>query len=302
MSNENTQTAAAETQEKTVDDIATRKVFVTVEEALAYVGEISTYKGFDDLQQAIVGFVQDGDDVTLDPAIYDDSMHVAVALVSEKDTGAKKMVPVGFVVYPTPNPEAVAATDEGSAWIAKLVEKEANLVAMRQLRKKDTAGNLPTYAEAVDAMPTTLAAYITPTRESATGILASFEAVWRDIKKLMGQKSRAWAIANFSKKELRKAMESSSYAAGTYPRVEKSGGDSSLFVFALTLGKVLCEKHKDEDGNPQPLDTEWFDKALADRDSHQIDLAGDDDELDLDDILAAEDEDAEEELDNADAE
>lgn len=300
MSNENTKTEAAA---KTVDDISTRQVFTTIEEALAYVGEISTYKGFDDLQQAIVGYIEGEDgSATLDPAIYDDSMHVAVALVSEKDTGAKKMVPVGFVVYPTPNPEAVAESQEGAAWIAKLVEKEANLVAMRQLRKRDSAGNLPTYVEAVDAMPTTLAAYITPTRESATGILASFEAVWRDIKKLMGQRSRAWSIANFSKKELRKAMESASYAAGTYPRVEKKGGDSSLFVFALTLGKVLCEKHKDEDGNPQPLDTEWFDKALAERDSHQIDLAGDDDELDLDDILAAEDEEAEEESQQTDDE
>src|SRR3546814_2590486 len=79
-----------------------------------------------------------------------------------------------------------------------------------------------------------------------SGIMATFEALWRDIKKLMGQKSRAWTIANFSKKELRRAVESASYAAGTYPRIEKKGGDSSLLVFALNLGKVLAAKHKDE--------------------------------------------------------
>src|SRR3546814_2954442 len=84
---------------------------------------------------------------------------------------------------------------------------------------------------AVESMPRTIAAYITPTREAATGIMATFEALWRDIKKLMGQKSRAWTIANFSKKELRRAVESASYAAGTYPRIEKKGGDSSLLVF-----------------------------------------------------------------------
>src|SRR3546814_10305532 len=120
---------------------------------------------------------------------------------------------------------------------------------MRALRK-DGAD----YETAVESMPRTIAAYITPTREAATGIMATFEALWRDIKKLMGQKSRAWTIANFSKKELRRAVESASYAAGTYPRIEKKGGDSSLLVFALNLGKVLAAKHKDEEGNPAPLD------------------------------------------------
>src|SRR3546814_6027209 len=98
-------------------------------------------------------------------------------------------------------------------------------IAMRALRK-DGAD----YETAVESMPRTIAAYITPTREAATGIMATFEALWRDIKKLMGQKSRAWTIANFSKKELRRAVESASYAAGTYPRIEKKGGDSSLLV------------------------------------------------------------------------
>src|SRR3546814_8410572 len=98
--------------------------------------------------------------------------------------------------------------------------------------------------------------------------MATFEALWRDIKKLMGQTSRAWTIANFSKKELRRAVESASYAAGTYPRIEKKGGDSSLLVFTLNLGKVLAAKHKDEEGNPAPLDPALFDNALANRDSH----------------------------------
>src|SRR3546814_6654864 len=95
-----------------------------------------------------------------------------------------------------PAPEAVAATEDGAKWIAKLVEKESNLIAMRALRKYGAD-----YETAVEAMPRTIAAYITPTREAATGIMATFEALWRDIKKRMGQKSRAWTIANFSKKE-----------------------------------------------------------------------------------------------------
>src|SRR3546814_8893938 len=82
----------------------------------------------------------------------------------------------------------------------------------------------------------------------------------------------AWTIANFSKKELRRAVESASYAAGTYPRIEKKGGDSSLLVFALNLGKVLVAKHKDEEGNPAPLDPAFFDNALARSEEHTSEL------------------------------
>lgn len=257
---------------KTVADIDSRRTFKTVDEALAYIGEIGEYVGFGDLQQAIVGAIADDDgNVTLDPAIYDDSMEIAVAIVSEKVAGAK-MKPIALAVYPTPSTDAVLATDEGKAWIAKLVEKEANLVAMRALRKSDNI------EESAAAMPTTIASYITPSREAATGILATYEAVWKDIKALMAKKSRAWAIANFSKKELRRALESASYASGTYPKVEKGGGESSLFVFAIGLGQLLAKK--------AGLDPAFFDNALAKRNEHVINIDDEDGELTLDDLLA----------------
>ena len=277
---------------ESLSDIPSRLVFASPADAIAYVAGISAVEGFGDLPQAIVGLAADDEGNPtgeLDPAIYDESMDVAVAIIAEKDTGAKQMVPVGVAIYPTPNSEAVAASPEGLAWIAKLVEKEANLIAMRALRKKDREGNpaYDSFEEAAEAMPKSLAAYITPTREAASGIMATFEILWRDIKKLMGQKSRSWGIANFSKKELRRAMESASYASGTYPRIEKKGGDSSLLVFALNLGKVLASKHKDEEGNPAPLDPAFFDNCLANRDKHAGFAIDDEDgELDLDDILA----------------
>lgn len=257
---------------KAVADIDSRRTFKTVDEALAYIGEIGEYADFGDLQQAIVGAIADDDgNVTLDPAIYDDSMEIAVAIVSEKVAGAK-MKPIALAVYPTPSTDAVLATDEGKAWVAKLVEKEANLVAMRALRKSDNI------EESAAAMPTTIASYITPSREAATGILATYEAVWKDIKQLMAKKSRAWAIANFSKKELRRALESASYASGTYPKVEKGGGESSLFVFAIGLGQLLAKK--------AGLDPTFFDNALAKRNEHVINIDDEDGELTLDDLLA----------------
>lgn len=270
---------------KTVSDIDSRKTFATVADALAYITEIGDYTGFADLQQAIVGAVADEDgNVTLDPAIYDSTMEVAVAIVSEKVAGAK-MKPIALAVYPTPAPDAVLALDEGKAWVAKLIEKEANLVAMRALRKSDNI------EESAAAMPTTIASYITPSREAATGILATYEAVWKDIKSLMAKKSRAWAIANFSKKELRRALESASYASGTYPKVEKGGGDSSLFVFAIGLGKLLAQKAE--------LDPAFFDNALAKRNEHVINIDDEDGELTLDDLLAEAAEAAEGEADES---
>lgn len=284
------ETKTTETTEavKTVADIESRKTFATVADAIAYIGEIGDYTGFADLQQAIVGAIADDDgNVTLDPAIYDESMEIAVAIVSEKVAGAK-MKPIALAVYPTPSPDAVLSSDEGKAWVAKLIEKEANLVAMRALRKSDNI------EESAAAMPTTIASYITPSREAATGILATYEAIWKDIKALMAKKSRAWAIANFSKKELRRALESASYASGTYPKVEKGGGDSSLFVFAIGLGQLLAKKAE--------LDPAFFDNALAKRNEHVINIDDEDGELTLDDLLAeAAEADAEESNDEAPA-
>lgn len=272
---------------KTVADIDSRKTFVSVDEALAYIGEIGDYVGFGDLQQAIVGAVADDEgNVTLDPAIYDDSMEVAVAIVSEKVAGAK-MKPIALAVYPTPAADAVLSSDEGKAWVAKLIEKESNLVAMRALRKSDNI------EESASAMPTTIASYITPSREAATGILATYEAVWKDVKALMAKKSRAWAIANFSKKELRRAIESASYASGTYPKVEKGGGESSLFVFAAGLGKLLATK--------AGLDPAFFDNAIAKRNEHVINIDDEDGELTLDDLLAEAEEAQANESDEAEA-
>ncbi len=267
-------TEQTETKEtpKTVADIDSRKTFASVADALNYIGEIGEYVGFGDLQQAIVGAVtNDAGNVTLDPAIYDESMEVAVAIVSEKVAGAK-MKPIALAVYPTPAAQAVLASEEGLAWVAKLIEKESNLVAMRALRKSDNI------EESASAMPTTIASYITPSREAATGILATYEAVWKDVKALMAKKSRAWSIANFSKKELRRAIESASYASGTYPKVEKGGGESSLFVFAAGLGKLLATK--------AGLDTAFFDNAIAKRNEHVINIDDEDGELTLDDLLA----------------
>lgn len=281
-----TENQTKEETPKTVADIDSRKTFATVEAALAYIAEIGEYVGFGDLQQAIVGAVADDEgNVTLDPAIYDDSMEVAVAIVSEKVAGAK-MKPIALAVYPTPNADAVLSSDEGKAWVAKLIEKESNLVAMRALRKSDNI------EESAAAMPTTIASYITPSREAATGILATYEAVWKDIKALMAKKSRAWAIANFSKKELRRAIESASYASGTYPKVEKGGGESSLFVFAAGLGKLLATKAE--------LDPAFFDNAIAKRNEHVINIDDEDGELTLDDLLAEAEEAKANESDEAD--
>src|SRR3546814_18181119 len=117
-----------------------RIVFDSPAAALSDIGEISDYEGFGDLQQAIVGLLVDddgnpvGDDEgnpQLDPALYDSTMQVAVAVLSAKDTGAKKLVPVGLEVYPTPAPEADAATEEGAKCIDRTGVVEEKRVELR---------------------------------------------------------------------------------------------------------------------------------------------------------------------------
>ena len=98
----------------------------------------------------------------------------------------------------------------------------------------------------------------------------------------MGQKSKPFALANLSKKELRKAMESASYAATVYPQLEtrqnKKGEPESLFVLAASFGQLLAKQ--------ESLDTTIFDRMLSQRDEKEISVAEDEEEFDLEAMAA----------------
>jgi hypothetical protein len=279
--------AAAESKALTViDDMDSRRLFDTTDEATAYIQKCQTdYTDFGSYPVAAVGLTEEGD---FDPEVYTDEMRVAVSVLTKRGDGPNSTTVHCIVIFPAPKLDAILGLPEGTElanaagteWLIGIMEKELNHVAVRQLRKAENAQEI---AEAVESMPTTVQDYITSGRESTSGILETFNTLWQIIKKGVGAKAKAFALANLSKKELRKAMESASYAATVYPQLEtrqnKKGEPESLFVVAATFGQLLAKQ--------ESLDTTIFDRMLAQRDEKEIDVADDEEEFDLEAMAAS---------------
>jgi hypothetical protein len=280
---------AAETDSKVktvIDDMDQRRLFDSVEEATAYIGKCQEeYADFNSYPIAFVGATEDGD---FDSEVYTDDMRIAVSVLTKRGDGPNSTTVHCIVIFPAPKLSAILGLADdaelsnaaGSDWLVGIMEKELNHVAVRQLRKAENAQEI---AEAVESMPTSVQDYITSGRESTSGILESYNQLWQIIKKGVGAKSKPFALANLSKKELRKAMESASYAATVYPQLEtrqnKKGEPESLFVLAATFGQLLAKQ--------ESLDTTIFDRMLAQRDEKEIDVAEDEEEFDLEAMAAA---------------
>ena len=257
-----------------------RATFGDADAALAYITKMSEEcTDFAEYPGLTVGLTEDG---AFDPEVYNESMLVTVARLTEKGdkaTGKPTRV-VAIVVYPTPKVEAVMANEDGVKWIAGLIEKEANLVAMRALRRDDdlTAG--------VDAMPRTLADYWTPSASGGSSLLATYNELWQAVRDATGAKIPALKQAGLSKKQFRFALESSSFATESYPRLEsrknKAGVEYSAFEYALHIGIALAK----EEG----LDPAFFENALSGRADKVIEIADSgEDDIDLD-ILTGDEE------------
>jgi hypothetical protein len=253
----------------------TRSTFNTAEDALTYLNRMAAEcTDFENYPGLTVGLT---DEDAFDPEVYGDDMLVTVARLTEKGdkkTGKETKV-LAIVVYPTPKVESVIADAEhGMPWIASLIEKEANLIAMRALRKDDDI------ASGVDAMPRSLADYWTPATTASSGTLAAYNELWQAVRDATGAKIPALKAAGLSKKQFRFALESASFAAESFARLEsrknKSGVEYSAFVYALHLGIDLAKL--------EGMDPTFFEQALLKRDDHviKIDDSGEDDiELDF---------------------
>lgn len=266
---------ADDSEPKTVlNHMKSRQTFDNADDALAYLTRMSEEcTDFAEYPGLTVGLTEDG---AFDPDVYNADMLVTVARLTEKGdkkTGKETRV-VAIVVYPTPRLDAVIAnTEHGMPWLASLVEKEANLIAMRALRRDDDL------AAGVDAMPRTLADYWTPATTSG-GTLATFNELWQAVRDATGAKIPALKAAGISKKQFRFALESASFASESFPRLEsrknKAGVEYSAFVYALHIGATLAK----EEG----LDPAFFENAIATRDDKVIEITdtGEDDiELDF---------------------
>lgn len=269
-------TAAAESKVKTVlEDMPSRQLFDSTADAAAAIQRLATeLSDFGAYPTITAGFTEDGD---FDPAIYTDAMQVTIAKLTEKGSakeGRESRV-TAIVIYPTPRLSAILEDAAARDWLESVIAKECNLIAMRPVRKATTLDEM---ADAQQAMPTTIAEYITSNRETSSGILDTYNALWQLIKKALGERYKSFALANLSKKELRKGIESASYASTVYDRLEnrqnKKGEKESFFELAARFGSTLAKA--------QGLDPAFFDRALESRNEKVIEVADEDEGEDFD--------------------
>lgn len=259
------------------DDMDSRRILPNAEEATAYLAKcMADFADFNSYPVAAPGLSVNAETNALvfDPEVYSDGTAIMVSVLTQRaeEEGARSSVKA-IVIAPVPTFSAILANPEGAAWMQRIVEKELNHVAVRQLRKAEDI------AEAVDSMPKTLTDYISSDRGTG-GILQAYEELWRPIKNNMGKLSRSWKLMNLSKKELRRALESSAYASEYYPTLEESK-QGSLFVFALN-GLI---DHAKKNG----FDPTIFERWLSGRNEKVIDAKAEDDEeeFSLDDLTSA---------------
>lgn len=274
--NDTTKTPAAEKAPKVrtvIDDMDNRRLFDSPEDAATYIAKCQTeFADFNSYPVAAVGLTDEGD---FDPEIYNDSMRIAVSVLTQRGEGAGSSTVKAIVIYPSPKLETVLESATGRDWLTAIMEKELNHVAVRQLRKAENADEI---ADAIQTMPTTLDGYTTSGRESTGGILQTYNDLWQLIKKAIGAKSTPFRLANLSKKELRKGMESSAYALAIYPKLEdrenKKGERESLFEVAANYGLVLAKA--------KGLDPTIFERMISQRDEKVIEATDDEDEGEFD--------------------
>lgn len=272
---ETTTATAEDSKAKTVgENMPSRRIFESADDAAAYIQKCQEdFTDFDNFPPVFVGATEDGD---FDPEVYTDEMRIAVAVLKQRgDTAGATSTVKAIVIYPSPKIEAILATELGSQWLTAIMEKELNHVAVRQLRKAETREDID---DALESMPTTVADFITSNRETSGGILEAYNGTWQVVKKAIGSKWKVFANAMLSKKELRKGIESASYAAQVYPKLElrknKAGEDESLFEIAANFGLLVCKN--------EGLDPAFFERALANRNEKEIDVEDDEDEEDFD--------------------
>lgn len=269
---------------RTVADMPDRQIFDSVDSALAFLNAAANE--FTDWGN--YPFVAPGiEDGNFDLGIYNDSMNVMVQTMKTKGKtkfvdGKEVKLPGtirAIVVSPSPKTSAILEAAGGAEWIDKILAKEISLVALRKIRDSH---NL---AADVALMPTTIAGYLESGRgDSGSTMLASYAALWAEIKAVMVKNSKPFARAKaaLTRAEFKKCLESRGYALEMFATLEDRGeGKTSLFVTALQLLIRAAEK--------KAMDTTLFDRWLATRDAKTYDaeLDDEDDDADLDlDALA----------------
>lgn len=235
--NENTNenngaTEAKESKGKTVaNDMASRRIFPTPEEAVEYLTAASDqFEDFADTPVAAPGLeVNEEGAVVLNPEIYTPEMDVMVSLLRKQGKGVK-----AIIIAPVPKLSVLIDSQAGHDWIEKIIHKELNHVAVRHLRD---AADVRAY---IDQMPTTIEGYITSERGTG-GIIETYNELYKGIDAVLSERLGVWRKARLTKGEFKKALESKGYALEFYPALEDYNG-ASLFEKALSIGITAAKR------------------------------------------------------------
>lgn len=264
------------------DDMPSRAIRDTTAEAAAYIveaaGKYSDFTSFDLISPidasreggSAPGLTQDADgNLVFDPVIFPESMRVMIAVLSQRGDGPNSSTVKCIVVAPVPSLDAILADAQGKLWLDKIIGTELNRIAVRGLRPDDANINDPTV---LDAMPKTLADYVTSNRGGSSTLLEAYEEYWKAVKQALSSLSKAFKLANLSKREFRFAMSSADYASRYYPTLEETK-KGSLFTFAIQA--FIAE------GKKAGKDVSIFETWLNTRAETTIDEKAEDDEAEL---------------------
>jgi hypothetical protein len=275
------------------DDMPAKRYFDSVELAgAALLNDMTIYSDIGDLpvvspvdskrNVAGLGMDEEGNFV-FDSELFPPTMRVMISTLSTRVDGDKSKIK-GIVVAPVPSFDAIIADDAGKAWLEKIVGTELQRIAVAGLRDRKVNGVQETTdiqsIEVLDAMPKTLADYVTSNRGGSSTLLEAFENNWKSIKLALANLSPAWKRANLSKREFKFGMSSKAYAYQYYPTIEENKA-GSIFVHALNAFILEAEKTGG--------DTSIFHQWLANRDNNVIDIEAEDeaDEFDFAALAAA---------------
>lgn len=287
MTDTNTQTAAAATQEapkvKSVLDLKTPKFFPTIDDAAAFLNTIADESSADfcaDFATSPVILNGLDDEGNFNPAAYGDGMEVMFHVLTNRGKkttdaqGNETTTPAtikAVIVTPVPTQEAVQADSIGADWLARIFRTALTKAACDPIR---TATDVQLAAK---DMPLTLGDFVTG-RESSP-VMETYDKLFRGILDLFKSKSTSFARANLNKAQFKKALESKAFALAVYANLEDRGDKPSFFVLALHFGISEAKK--------AGLDPTVFENWLATRDDKALDGVTDEeaDELDsLDDL------------------
>lgn len=208
----------------------------------------------------------------VDESIYSaPNTKTVLAYVGAKGKEGEKSGIKSIVVYAMPTLDAFAATDEGKAWIAKVLEKEAALVAFRNFREVATRNEL---FAGVNKAPATAEQYVTEYTRTGGTDTDTFDALWTEIRKAIKKKSPKLSAQLPSKPEIINGIRSKQWASEMFPALEQNG----VFVVLANLVRENALANtgtaKNDAGEDievaAPMDVTAIDGWLAGRESFVI--------------------------------